>query len=517
MRNEKLLEKAIALLPKLYETKVEVARTVNIKGETGDSLEKKDSFSMDVKEAEDFRNLELKKNDKVILDFGNHQVGYLSLDLDFTGSHPDAPLWLKFHFAEQPMELFEDPEAYEGWICSSWIETEQIHVDVIPCELKLPRRYAFRYVSIEVLDISSKYNLKIKNAVCTAVSSADDNKLLSYESKDDRKNLLDRIAVRTLHNCMQTVFEDGPKRDRRLWMGDLRIQALANYETYRKNDLVKACLYLFAAMTSDKGQVGACLFTEPTPEVDDTFMMDYSLFFIASLRDYYVATNDLEAVKDLWEIALKQIEIQKERLNKNYVVKDSDEIGWCFVDWNLNLNKQASAQGIFLYALDAAIELAQVMDDVMAEESLADLYCKMKDASRHFFWDDKRKVFVSGEKKQISYASQVWMVLGGAVDGNTAKKLMEQITEIDDAETMVTPYMMHNYVDALLKVNEKEKALEVLMEYWGGMADMGADTFFELYNPKNPKESPYGGTIVNSYCHAWSCAPAYFLRKYFRD
>ena len=31
----------------------------------------------------------------------------------------------------------------------------------------------------------------------------------------------------------------------------------------------------------------------------------------------------------------------------------------------------------------------------------------------------------------------------------------------------------------------------------------------------NPSESPYGGTIVNSYCHAWSCGPAYFLRKYF--
>ena len=31
----------------------------------------------------------------------------------------------------------------------------------------------------------------------------------------------------------------------------------------------------------------------------------------------------------------------------------------------------------------------------------------------------------------------------------------------------------------------------------------------------DPNASPYGGTIVNSYCHAWSCAPAYFLREYF--
>ena len=33
------------------------------------------------------------------------------------------------------------------------------------------------------------------------------------------------------------------------------------------------------------------------------------------------------------------------------------------------------------------------------------------------------------------------------------------------------------------------------------------------YNPSNPDESPYGSPIVNSYCHAWSCSPAYFLRR----
>ncbi|MBR3404572.1 MAG: beta-galactosidase [Firmicutes bacterium] len=52
-----------------------------------------------------------------------------------------------------------------------------------------------------------------------------------------------------------------------------------------------------------------------------------------------------------------------------------------------------------------------------------------------------------------------------------------------------------------------EKALQVLKDYWGGMINEGADTFWELYDPKDPEASPYGGSIVNSYCHAWSCAP----------
>lgn len=105
------------------------------------------------------------------------------------------------------------------------------------------------------------------------------------------------------------------------------------------------------------------------------------------------------------------------------------------------------------------------------------------------------------------------MVLGGAADPEEGAALLDRLESTGGAEKMVTPYMYHNYVDTLRAVGQREKALAVLKSYWGGMLEAGADTFWELYNPENPDESPYGGTIVNSYCHAWSCAPAYFLRQ----
>ena len=108
------------------------------------------------------------------------------------------------------------------------------------------------------------------------------------------------------------------------------------------------------------------------------------------------------------------------------------------------------------------------------------------------------------------------MVLGEAVTGEDARKLLMEIEQREDVEKMVTPYMYHNYIDALLHTGEKNRALRKLETYWGGMLEQGADTFWELYNPENVNESPYGGTIVDSYCHAWSCGPAYFLRKFFK-
>ena len=506
MKNQIFLEKAFALLPQLLETEADVVRTVRISRD--------EEHSIRIEEAEDYRSVLLRKGSRIVLDFGDHQVGFLSMKLGVRFSHADAPAWLRLHFAENPAELLENPENYHGWICSSWIEEEQIHVDVLPSVVKLPRRYAFRYVQIDVLDLSSKYALVLENAVCTAVSSVSDTDLLPYPAANPQYARLDRIACRTLHNCMQLVFEDGPKRDRRLWMGDLRIQARVNYETYRKNDLVKECLYLFAALPAENGQTAACLFLEPEPEADDVQMLDYSLFFVNTLLDYFHASGDLETVRELWPTAVSQLYLVEQRLTDKDLIPDSEEMGWCFIDWNLQLNKQASAHGVYLFSLRAGMELSAILGEEKEAARLQDIYESCRKAANTYLWDTEEECYRSGASRQISIASQVWMVLGGAIEGPAAARLLERTTARKDAVSMVSPYMYHNYIDALIEAGETETALSKMASYWGGMARQGADTFWELYNPDNPDESPYGGTIVNSYCHAWSCGPAYFLRKY---
>ncbi len=488
-RNEAFIQKAEALKPALRHQTVHCGETLPV---------------------------ELKAGNSICLDFGNHQVGYLTLGFSTKGSHFDAPAWLRIQFAERLCELEEDAAMYHGWISKGWIQQEQVHIDCFPCTLALPRRYAFRYVRVEVLDISSKYTLVLEDAICDAVSSADDRVLKPYDTHDPQLQQLDAIACRTLRGCMQSVFEDGPKRDRRLWMGDLRMQALANYETYQNNDLVKRCLYLFAGTTMDDEKIGACLFLEPEIEVDDTDMFDYSLFYIPTLLSYLEAAGDRETAEELYSIAVRQLEIARQQMDGNGIVKDSGRLGWCFVDWNLHLNKQASAQGIYLYCLEAAEKLAQRLDQKEDAARFQKELETVRLAAKNHFWDAEKQLFVSGADRQISWASQVWMVLGGALKPEEARALLRRIETVPNAEAMVTPYMYHNYEDALLQVGMKEKALSVLRSYWGGMADQGADTFWELYDPADPNASPYGGTIVNSYCHAWSCAPAYFLRKYFQ-
>lgn len=463
---------------------------------------------------EDLSGLRMQEGDSVTLDFGNHHVGHVEFQLDYEGEHPDAPVWLGLRFAERERELGERPEDYHGGLSRSWIQMEQVYIDVLPAVVRLPRRYAFRYLRLEVLGMSRRFRLKINAVSCTARTAADDRRLKPYNGPEQYARL-DAIACRTLRECMQEVFEDGPKRDRRLWMGDLRMQALANYETYGDMDLVKKCLYYFAAAAREDGGIPGCLFTEPRVEPTGSIMFDYSLLFTPTLLDYYRASGDRQTLEELAPLGLRQFEILQSAFLEDLAREKEADLGcWCFLDWTEGLDKQAGAQGVYLFCMKAAVEIARLLGKEDWARTLEEDY-RRKHAAAERLWDAGLQLYVSGPDRQVSWASQIWMILGGAAHGDAA--LLDRVAAYPHACGMITPYMRHIYLDALIAVGRRDQALKELVSYWGGMAEAGADTFWEIYDPNDPDVSPYGGTIVTSYCHAWSCAPAYFLRSVLRD
>lgn len=463
--------------------------------------------------AEDLGRQTLKKGDSICLDFGTHYVGYVTLKLSAAGSHQDAPAYLRLKFAEAPAEITADSADYDGWISRGWLQEEELRIDVLPATVQLPRRYAFRYLQISVLDTSLKYRVRIEAVSLESVSAVDRDTVLMEDHGDAMLNAIEQISVHTLQECMQDVFEDGPKRDRRLWLGDFRLQAAVNYVTFRNMDLVKRCLYLFGGLTFNDDRISACLFLEPKPEPDDTYLMDYALFFVPTLVDYLEQTGDREAAEDLYEIAMKQIDNSLRELDENHLVVDQGDAFWCFVDWEDGLNKQASAQAILIYCMRSGVRLAEMMQDADRIAYLQEQIEQCTQAAICRLWDEKEQFFVSGPDRQISWASQIWMILAQVFDLGTNRELLARTMEKRPEKKIVTPYLYHHFIEALLACGQKELAKEKIREYWGGMVQEDADTFWELYNPENKNESPYGSSMVNSYCHAWSCTPAYLLKK----
>ena len=506
--NQSFVDKAEALKPNLIQQLVKPKELVNIK------LGEKDWEIVDRKSIEELSNISLGKGDSICIDFGDHQVGYVNFKIRSVGSPPDAPAYLRIKLGEILCEIGEDSSTYNGSISSSWIQEETMHIDILPNYIEMPRRYAFRYLEIKVLDTSPKYKVVIDNVSCNFVSSVDMSDVNYLPDIDNDLIEIDKIALKTMQDCMQDVFEDGPKRDRRLWIGDLRLQALTNYETFKNNDLVKRCLYLFAGLAQNRGQVGACLFIEPKLLVDDTQLFDYSLFFISCLHDYYEATNDIEVLKDLWEVAYHQAELALDRVDDNGVVRDSDD-WWCFLDWKDGLNKQAGAQGVLIYTLKQAKKLAYILGDDDRKKNLDSQISRVIQGAKEYLWDEEQGFFVSGSEKQVSWVSQIWCVLADIFDKEKNGWILDNLLNNPPEMDIVTPYAYHHLVESLILNNRKEKALDCIRSYWGEMVKDGADCFWELYNPKDKYVSPYGSRIINSYCHAWSCTPSYFIRKYF--
>jgi hypothetical protein len=138
----------------------------------------------------------------------------------------------------------------------------------------------------------------------------------------------------------------------------------------------------------------------------------------------------------------------------------------------------------------------------------------MRQAARNAFFDAARGVFVSGPKRQVSWASQAWLTIAGVPSSQAQARAAIERALVDPAAVKpTTPYLYHYMADAMLVCGMGSEARRFVEDYWGGMVRAGADTFWEIYDPTHPLASPYGDIHLNSYCHAWSCTPAYLLRS----
>lgn len=497
------LEKAFQNEPPIYEKQISDARFGNVIPDSSKW------FQYRFEEAGAPQSV--KEGDSFYIDFGDHYTGYLSFDMFFRGRYPDAPIRVRIKFAENLYELGTDFDKYEGVLTPAWLQEEILNIDE-PGMTKLPRRYAFRYIkfTVEAMQIPVMF----RDFTITAVTSADTSKCKAVTC-DPTLQKLDQIGCKTLEDCMQRIYEDGPKRDRRLWLGDLRLQALTGYYTHCNLKLVRKCMYLFAAYTDPGCRVPRDVYENSRGSYSDRIpLTDYALMFPVTLCDYYEHTKDADFVDALFEIADEQVQIAWKDTDGG-IVKD---LGgwWTHIDWCNGLYKVTSMQGVFLYTLDKMIALCRETKREKKEEEYAQFAAVLRKAAKEKLYDSESGFFVNNyDAHQLSQHSQVWMVLGNVVQGEEAKVLMQKTLQITDGKRAVSPYMHHYIVEALIHAGMQKEALDYIKEYWGAMVECGADTYWEVFVPGDFSVSPYRNPIINSSCHAWSCSVSYFIRKYF--
>ena len=451
----------------------------------------------------------LSAGDSLTLDFGCHCVGYLHYSLTHElYAITDSPAVLEFSFGEFPLELECSLDDYKGVLGNGWIQRETRSVAITPHSHELERRYSFRYLRITRKD-NAAFPVIIDDLYADCVSAVDVADVPEFDIPDEMLKRIYDASLRTLKECSQDVFEDGPKRDRRLWSGDLRLEALTDYVTFKNVDLVKRCIYLFAAYRYKHGFVSQCIFSESYPYVYEHVFYDYSLFFISFLYDYSLRYDDKEFISELYPLALEQAELAFEKFKQGDIKRSNK----CFIDWCEGLDKSVAVLGVFVYTLRQLLELAKMLgaDTQAIEDKIVILSAELLS-----YYDEQKGVFVS-ESGQISWHSQIWGVLANVLPAEQNAKIISEICTLDTKYYPKTPYMMHYYIEALYACGFKERAMETIKDYWGEMLDAGFDCCTEVFDTKNHFLSPYNSPELNSACHAWSCTPAYWIHRYYNE
>ncbi len=456
----------------------------------------------------------LKERQSVIVDMGEHLTGYFSFRIDHTGMPADAPIRLRLTFAEVPAELNTPFDPYPGGLSRAWLQDETVTVMRLPAEVRIERRVACRYVKIEVL-ATSYFDFRIGDIAFEAVTSASGEAPRLAAGTDPMIRRIYETGLETLSECMQTVYEDGPKRDQRLWIGDLYLESLANACSFRNHSLTRRCLYLLAALADEDGWLHATVYEYPEPEPQyNQHTMDYSLLYGVALLEYLKATGDMETARELWPVVARQIEIARTYLKDSLYDMQKQPQWWLVFDWKDDLDRHASVQGLMTFAVERGWELARMLGRESEAADWPDLVKSMRRASRDAFYDRRSGVVVSGPQRQVSYLSQVWMVLSGTLSPKEGARALTAVLDNPTACRPGSPYAYHYLIEALIACGMEDEARERLIGYWGGMIERGADTFWEVYDPADDYKSPYGFHPVNSYCHAWSCTPVYFINTY---
>lgn len=506
--NQVFLDKAKALEPVLFRKEVKPVRQVVLLEDPSLKLGWKAETSGAI---EEFHQRQFAQDDVVVLDFGEHLVGYLNIDAKPCLSHADSPLRLKLTFGELPCDTAIPAETFDGILGRSWLQTESVTLDHLPCRVNLPRRYAFRYLRMEVVGLSPYYRVAFPEITCTAVTSADESKLaLLPEGTDPLLVRIDDAGTRTLRDCMQSTIEDGPKRDRRCWVFDAYVGLKTNYYTYRNDDMAKRLLYLTAAFSHDDGSCPTCLYVQPEYEAGSEKLADYESAIILMLKDYVDETHDLDLLKELWPTARRQMHVAMQNVQPDGLF---DPESFCLC-WS-SADKQVTAQSYMVMCLKEYEALAEMVGDAEESAFAHSAREQLVATVRSKLYDPSIGLYISGAKREVSWRSQVWAVVSGVASKEEADGLFERVKKYPDSHSVESATSYAMYIQAMIDCGRKDEALEMLKAYFGAMLDEGADTFFEHFNLGWTFPCQYRHVLMDSYCHAFNSTASYFIRKYF--
>ena len=376
-------------------------------------------------------------------------------------------------------------------------------------------RSGFRFARIDVLDSSEILSIRELSAYSEHLDVPVKG---SFCCSDERLNRIWETAVYTVQQNMQDYVWDGIKRDRLVWIGDMHPEVMTICTAFGWVPSVERSLDLVREQTP---------IIPGGPNAWMNAISSYSIWWLLIQKDWYRHQGNrpyLESQKEYICALLNQL--------LGCISTQGTEVldGGRFLDWPSNADTTAIAcglQSLMIMAMEAGEELCGIAGDADLAHRCSDakaLLCSAAPRYLERFRAERKSPTLPGRKQALALMS-----LAGIMPSDEAAEGI-----LDGGPRGFSTFYGYYMLQALAKAGEYGKAMEIVSQYWGGMLDLGATSFWEdfdidwMENAGRIDEAPcegktdvhrtYGNYCYKGYrhslCHGWASGPAGFLTQY---
>jgi hypothetical protein len=432
-----------------------------------------------------------KKNNGMLYDFGKETFGFA-----------------KFHGLKGKGTL----DIYYGESSEEALSIEHCEtLDRLPVDYSTATDYtvalskAFRYIYVE------KENTLSYDSVSMLYEYLPLDYKGSFRCSDEQINEIWDVSAYTLHLTTREFFIDGIKRDRWMWSGDAYQSFLMNYYLFNDSPSVERTLF------SLRGK-------DPVTSHINT-IMDYTFYWFLGIYDYYLFTGNETFILQNYDRMQSLMNYVLSRRNNEGLLQGLPG-DWVFIDWAAGLSKKGEIsfeQMLFARSLETMALCARIAKDDTGAANYEQLAADLKKKLFEMYWSDSKQALVHSrvEGKQTDNVTRYANMFGIFFDyfNEQQKQAVKQSVLLNNnIQKITTPYMRFYELEALCALGEQSYMLKEMKDYWGGMLNLGATSFWEEYDPTKKGAdhyAMYGRKFGKSLCHAWGASPLYLLGKYY--
>lgn len=369
----------------------------------------------------------------------------------------------------------------------------------------------FRFVRIDLLSDNVDFHLKEVRAVSVF---RDIPYKGTFRCSDKCLDEIWKTGAYTVHLNMQEYLWDGIKRDRLVWVGDMHPEVMTINTVFGYNEVVPKSLDMIRNLTKLPSWMNN--------------IASYSIWWLLIQKDWYMYQGDIEYLKKQKSYILSLLSLLMENVGDVGIEKIK---GRKFLDWPSNKHSKAinaGHQSLMIMAMNAGYELCMVLgEDELAEKckTLSDKMLKSSNPVKQEYLNSGKRITDPGHKQGAALMS-----LAGIMDPAEADRNIISVEGAKGFSTFYGYYMLK----AMAKAGNYQGAVDIIREYWGGMLDLGATTFWEDFNldwienssrideivpeGKNDIHGDFGDYCYKGYrhslCHGWASGPTSWLSEY---